>query len=583
MDMKKIVYIIIGVISLMACSGRKDPVEALNRAKVVMNKHADSALMILDSLGRYEADFNEHFRMQYKLHRLNAYNKLDTIFRSTKEAQELVDYFDDYGTSNEKMLAYYLLGRSYYDTHEAPMALNCFQIATEKADTADEDCDFHQLSRIYGQISTIFFDQNLIRQSLVNSFLEERFAWKAKDTLNAIKTIGGYIGGYKRLQQEDSVLAITKRVSALCAKYSCQTLSAGYLSGLAEIYIARGETLEAKKILDLYESQSGFFDEKGNIERGRETYYYTKGQYYLVTHQYDSAEYLFRKELMLGKDFNNQNAASRGLALLFQQKHMGDSAAKYALYSYEMNDSVYAHMATKEVEQMQGMYDYSRNQEMAMREKERADKEHRKAYTILNVLCVLILVSTYIVRVVYKRRKKERMVYAQKLSDLAKAQIDIVRLRSIADQTAELKQLIAEKETIIAQMECDIDLYKEKLGAQKKSAESLLEESEIYQNLLKKAGKAATLTSDDWHQINMVAIDILPNFYKFISSKKMDLNDKEFETCILIRMHFAPKDVANMLGVSQPYISKIRSNMMPKLFGTTGCSKDLDERLMQYT
>ena len=175
------------------------------------------------------------------------------------------------------------------------------------------------------------------------------------------------------------------------------------------------------------------------------------------------------------------------------------------------------------------------------------------------------------------------MVYAQKLSDLAKAQIDIVRLRSITNQAAELKQLIAEKETIIAQMECDIDLYKEKLGVQKKSAELLLEESEIYQNLQKKAGKATTLTSDDWHQINMVAIDILPNFYKFISSKKMDLNDKEFETCILIRMHFSPKDVANMLGVSQPYITKIRNNMMPKLFGITGSSKELDERLMQYT
>ena len=581
--MKKIVYIIIGVISLMACSGRQDSVEALNMAKVMMNKHADSALMILDSLGQFESDYSEHFNMQCRLHRLNAYNKLDTIFSSTKEAQELVDYFDDYGSSNEKMLAYYLLGRAYYDTHEAPMALNCFQVATEKADTTDENCDYYQLSRIYGQISTIYFDQNLIHQSLINSCMEEKFAWKAKDTLNAIKTIGGYIGGYKRLQQEDSVVAITKRVSALCAKYGCQTLSAGYLSGLAKIYTAHGKTLEAKRILDLYESQSGFFDEKGNIERGREIYYYTKGQYYLATHQYDSAEYLFRKELMLGKDFNNQNAASRGLALLFQQKHMGDSAAKYALYSYEMNDSVYAQMATKEVEQMQGMYDYSRNQEMAMREKERADKEHRKAYTILNVLCVLILFSTYIARVVYKKRKKEKLEYAQKLSDLAKAQIDIVRLRSIADQAAELKQLIAEKETIIAQMECDIDLYKEKLGVQKKSAESLLEESEIYQNLQKKAGKATTLTSDDWHQINMVAIDILPNFYKFISSKKMDLNDKEFETCILIRMHFSPKDVANMLGVSQPYITKIRNNMMPKLFGITGSSKELDERLMQYT
>ena len=81
----------------------------------------------------------------------------------------------------------------------------------------------------------------------------------------------------------------------------------------------------------------------------------------------------------------------------------------------------------------------------------------------------------------------------------------------------------------------------------------------------------------------MMAIDILPNFYKLISSRKLDLNDKEFKTCILIRMHFTPKDIANMLGVSQPYITKIRNNMMPKLFGVEGNSKELDERLMQYT
>jgi len=129
----------------------------------------------------------------------------------------------------------------------------------------------------------------------------------------------------------------------------------------------------------------------------------------------------------------------------------------------------------------------------------------------------------------------------------------------------------------------DIKSYKEKLGSQKKSADSLLEESDIYQNLLKKAGRAEELTNEEWHQANMVAIEIFPNFYKFISSRKLDLNDKEFKTCILIRMHFIPKDIANMLGVSQPYITKIRNNMMLKLFDVEGNSKELDERLKQFT
>lgn len=568
---------------LIACSERKDHVISLSRAETVMNKDADSALKILDSLLEYKADFGRHFKMQCQLHRMNAYNKLDTIFHTTKEGQELVDYFDNHGTPNEQMLAYYLLGRSYYDTHEVPMALNCFLLATEKADTVDTNCNYRQLSRIYSQINSLFYQQNLMRQCIEYSLLEEKYAWRAKDTLNALKSVGDRIGVYRRLQLEDSVISVSKRVTDLLAKYGYTSVSAGYYAGLAKAYINKGKTQLAGKYLTLYEIQSGFFDDHGNIEHGREIYYYTKGLYYLTSHQYDSAEYLFRKELSLGKDFNNQNAASRGLALLFQQKHMGDSAAKYALYSYEMNDSVYARMATKEVEQMQGMYDYTRNQEAARRERDRANKEHEKAKTTLLILFLFLLLVASASRIVYNRRKEEKQAFSKKVSDLAKAQIDIVKLRSIAKHTEELNQLIIEKESQIAQMADDIKSYKEKLGSQKKSADSLLEESDIYHNLLKKAGRAEELTNEEWHQANMVAIEIFPNFYKFISSRKLDLNDKEFKTCILIRMHFIPKDIANMLGVSQPYITKIRNNMMPKLFDVEGNSKELDERLKQFT
>ena len=303
----------------------------------------------------------------------------------------------------------------------------------------------------------------------------------------------------------------------------------------------------------------------------------------MAMEKYDSAEYIFRKELRDGKDFNNQNAGSRGLALLFQKTHQPDSAAKYALYSYEMNDSVYAHMATREVEKVQGMYDYSRNQIIAEKAKEKAEREQRIVWAVLSILVLLMMVSAYIAREVYKKRKEMQQAYSRKVSDLAKAQADIVRLRSLAEHTEELSTLIAEKETEMQKMADEIDSYKEKLGTQRESAESLLEDSSIYHELTKKAGKAVELTNDDWHQVNVLAIETLPHFYKFISSKKLELNDKEFKTCMLVRMHFAPKDIANMLGVSQAYITKLRNNMMPKLFGMEGSSKELDEKLMQFT
>ena len=83
--------------------------------------------------------------------------------------------------------------------------------------------------------------------------------------------------------------------------------------------------------------------------------------------------------------------------------------------------------------------------------------------------------------------------------------------------------------------------------------------------------------------VNSMVIKVLPNFYKLISSNKHKLNDNEFKTCILIHLHFSPKEISNMLDVSSAYITKLRNNMMVKLFGEVGKSKELDERLMQYS
>lgn len=94
--MKKLLYLVIGVVLLMACSERQEYVGMLERAKALMHDEPDSALMIIDSLGQHEAEFGKNFCMRYRLHRLNALNKVDTLFRSVDEAKELADYFDDH-------------------------------------------------------------------------------------------------------------------------------------------------------------------------------------------------------------------------------------------------------------------------------------------------------------------------------------------------------------------------------------------------------------------------------------------------------------------------------------------------------
>jgi hypothetical protein len=87
----------------------------------------------------------ERNRMRAGLDSINQRNRNDQPF-TVADVEPSVQFFDDHGTPNDRLLAHYLLGRAYHDHGEAPMALECYQNAADCADTTAKDCDYKQLS-----------------------------------------------------------------------------------------------------------------------------------------------------------------------------------------------------------------------------------------------------------------------------------------------------------------------------------------------------------------------------------------------------------------------------------------------------
>ena len=114
-------------------------------------KHLLSVIIMLLALTccTSEAD---RIRMRAGLDSINMRNRNDQPF-TVSDVQPYVTFFNEQGTANDRLLAYYLLGRAYYDHGEAPMALKCYQDAIECADTLSTDCDYSQLARVYGQMA----------------------------------------------------------------------------------------------------------------------------------------------------------------------------------------------------------------------------------------------------------------------------------------------------------------------------------------------------------------------------------------------------------------------------------------------
>ena len=533
-------------------------------------------------------------------------NRADSVMRNDSLAEQLAEYFDRHGTPNERMRAHYILGRTYADMGEAPAAVNAYLDAADAADTTAADCDYRTLSRVYGQMSSVLYKQNLIEDYIKACDDAISCAWRAADTLQVLNVKAYKIAGYHRLKQYDTVITAFESLFDELERQFGIWMAAKYITIPISALLAKNQLEKCKYYFDVAERYSGYFDSVKNVEKGREVYYNYKGCYFLNTQQYDSAEHCFRKELSEGLDVTNQSMASRGLSLLYSETHRLDSAVKYALYSYEMNDSVYAQMATETVSQAQASYNYQRNKALAEKERHRAEYEKQRAERNLFLLFVIIIISSYtIYRLLALKRARDK-AYQLKEQELERSFRDILILRSQAEnlsqlieekesaisQSAEeleelrqseksLRQMIEEKEMAVDRLHAEVSVLSRHVHTNYIDNEVLLEESPLYSNLHKKVDAGRMLNDEDISQLYRLVRETLPGFYQFISNKKHALNEAEYNVCILFRLHVRAFGVSVLLDKSPASITKISKAVLEKLFQENGNSRELITKLME--
>jgi hypothetical protein len=408
-------------------------------------------------------------------------------------------------------------------------------------------------------MADIFYYQSLYRHQLIYNKLAEKYAWKGEDTLAALMCYEQESFAYASLGDMDSAIAIIDDVAEKYLEYGYPSYSAVSLGTNILRLLDKGDYMKAKKNMDIYESQSGYFDSVGNIGTGREIYYKAKGRYYLYIGILDSADYWFRKELRDGRDFDNQHAAAKGLVELYQRLHQSDSVAKYSVYAYAMSDSAYARRTTKEVERMQAMYNYTRHQKLSHLAIMRASRIENIVWGCIGIILFLV----FTIYVVYERlsRKRQEMEnkYLHSLEIINHARQDINMLR---ESHADNAKLIAEKERLIYE--------------QRDYLKTLPIEMPLYNRL---AVKGQEPTAEEWQLIEEQVFQLYPQFHQFLDNHASLLNDKEYKTCILIRAGFKPKSISNMLNVGPSYISNIRTEMLQTLFNIAGTPKDFDSMI----
>ena len=542
------------------------------------------AMTLIDSL-EGESAMNKSRHMKLLLLKAKVRNKL-AMPMSTDSLKYIADYFDKHGDSNERMLAYYILGCAYFDGKDAPMALQYFHEAAAKADTTDSSCDFKNLSRIYTFLGEILYKHLSPENALIAQKQAIKYAKLAKDTLNAICGYQRLTETYYYLGKYDSVISISDKSSKLFRKYGYINYAASSYGIPIFIMVENGETNKVKPYLRIYEKESGLYDTKVNkVKKGHEIHYYIKGMCYLNEDKLDSAEYFFRKELNETSDYNNHQAAAKGLYMLYKKRCNNDSVTKYAEMWNAATDSAYARMSTEHLQQMQAMYNYNANKLLA-------DKKNKEAITYKYWSIILIFAFTLsicIILLIQQKRKKDIAINQQLnakntmnllLLEKKEKELDHAICAKIKDEKL-IKQKTAEIEELNKKI-CELcgDSWKEQNVS---SIKGNILNIALIEHLHVLSGTSRKATYEDKKQLISYAERNMPNFMNYLNIRKNKLSDIEILICILIKFKFITSEITCLLDISSQRLTTTRRRLNNKIFGNTGGAKDFDYSIKRIT
>ena len=580
---EKVIFLLLIIMILTSCAGNRKYDDLMQRADSIMNVNDDSAkvaIRMLDGVKSQLPEFTQAQKMRYELLRHKAMNKACITFTSDSVMKEVVDYYDYHGSANERMLANYVLGCVYRDMHEAPMALEYYNKATEQADTTAADCDYGTLYRVYSQMGFLFSKLYLLYQELNAFDKAEKYAYLAKDTFNAIVNYQNQGEVYDFLGKKDSVIAINLLAAKLFKKHGNDYAAAIAFGCNYNYYIEKKDSINAKKAFEAYNSTG--YEGNSNYEDAKAYVLYQKGTYYLFVNKQDSAYDNLSLSFKMCKSYSIKAATTKALAQYYAKVNQPAMAMKYALQSSEYNDSDLIGARKTQLQQVQAMYDYSRNQEIAKNAEQKAERSTRMNYMIVLSCLMLFLLLSYIYRKQIAIKKKKiavsKLLYEDSLLKLKRLQDE--RAKLVAENDNKLAQVIMEKENTISKLKAEITHIQERYSLSSVSdADLILKDSSIYKKIkFIEVHPKEKMCEEDWKVLADTIEEVVPNFIPVLKNK---LNDKDYQICLLVRLGFSTSLVARLLGLSDAAISKSRKTMLKKICRKEGKPKEFDEYILQ--
>lgn len=565
---KHLLSIIFILLLLFGCSEGRNPIleDELIVIKDIIENDPDSAQILINSIdnnlqeGKYILDES----INYELLKLKY--QLGYKFKDYDRIESVANYYDKFGTIDEKLKSQYFLGLYYLDRGDLPMALEIFNSCIKIVDNNNYKSDPILVSKIYSQMSGIFHKQNLSYYEIDALTKARYYSDLAGDSILSLRYEDLLVMPYNYLGETDSVIAISNRTAEKYYKFGLDSIGNIKQENALFAYIQKKDFNKVAQIINIYETGTGLFDDKGNIKNGYEIYYYLKGLYCLEIDKTNEAEHYFRNLLSYKNKINDLEAAYRGLLLLYKKENKLDSIGKYAQLYCEINDTLQIKNKNAEVARMQAAFNY----EMHKQKSEKLAQTVKKQQTMMWISIIAFIVVAIILGESFRQYKNKKIQeyleekdhYNEKIALIQKLNSDKEAQKKIIDNLiAETKQL---KSAI------DSEVRTEQTDSESCQNEKLVHNLHI--RALKPIDASQYFDDDKWHDILKYAEKTDSRFVSYLYQRDLSLMEKK--VAVLIRLDFSDNEIMALLdcSIGSSYSNcKLRINK--KLFKTESAKR----------
>lgn len=246
--------------------------------------------------------------------------------------------------------------------------------------------------------------------------------------------------------------------------------------------------------------------------------------------------------------------------------------------SLEYQDSDFIKTRNTQLQQMQAMYDYGRQQELAIQAKKKATQSSHIIYMLVICCIVILVIFTYIHRRKMLLKKKRidaiKLLYEDSLLRLKNMQEELVWLKKEKDSIS--SKVIQEKEEAYSKLKEELkDICKKFDNSQLTEVDVLLKNSSIYKKLhYIEVHPKEKVSTEDWYDLEMTVEHLIPSFVPILKER---LSEKEYHICLLVKLGFSTSFIATLVGITSSGVSASRKTMLAKLCNRVGTPKDFDE------